>query len=99
MFQTNIIAKQLSEIKLLKEAMSEQEKDNQILQDENRKLISKAQRGPIVWVGNIDMQLHQKEMEFQAEQNGKGYIDKYYWPKLWFHEIKDEIICKVSHTE
>ena len=97
MFQTNIIAKQLSEIKLLKEAMSEQEKDNQILQDENRKLISKAQRGPIVWVGNIDMELHQQEMKFNAGKNGK--VDKYFWPKLWFHEIKDEIVCKVSHTE
>ena len=99
MFQTNIIAKQLSEIKLLKEAMSEQEKDNQILQDENRKLISKAQPGPIVWVGNIDMQLHEEEMKFHAEQKGKGYVDRYFWPKLWFNEIKDEIICKVSHTE
>ena len=99
MFQTNIITKQLSEIKLLNEAMSEQEKDNQILQDKNRKLISKAQPGPIVWVGNIDMQLHEEEMKFHAEQKGKGYVDRYFWPKLWFNEIKDEIICKVSHTE
>ena len=43
----------------------------------------------------------EKNLKFQADnwKKSTNYIDKYLWPKLWFKDIKDEIVCKVNHTE
>ena len=72
--------------------------EKEILQEKNEKLILNSKQGPIVWVGDINIQLHE-EIKLDALKESTNYINKYYWPKLWFEEIKDEIICKVNHTE
>ena len=89
----------------MKETKDEQQRDYNILldekenlQDKNEKLVLNSKPGPIVWVGDINIQLHE-EIKLDALKKSTNYIDKFFWPKLWFKEIKDEIIFKANHTE
>lgn len=87
---------------MLKETKNEQQRDYDILRDENDFLRDNStlnsKPGPIVWVGNINVQLH-KEIMVDELKKSTSSMNKYFWPQLWFREIKDEIVCKVNHTE
>ena len=63
-----------------------------MLEETYTKDFKKATKGPVVFVGNINVMLH--EICNQSDES-----DVYYWPKLWFNSLKEKIVLDYRETE
>ena len=55
--------------------------------------------GPIVYVGDIIVQLHKLGIETDMVQNMRPHPDNYFWFKKWFAPFTDNIVYQSNHTK
>lgn len=67
------------------------------LMDENLQFRSRP--GPTVYVGGIIIPLHFKAMTQDASRNNLKSQNLYYWPEMWFPDLKDKIVKGPGNTE
>ena len=84
----------LSKLKLENEKLR---KSYDAVLSENKKL--RSMPGPIVYVGDIIVQLHKLGIETDMVQNMRPHPDNYFWFKKWFAPFTDNIVYQSNHTK
>ena len=84
-------------IENLEKTIKEQQNNYGLLRSEFEKLVKRSAppNGPKVFVGNINVALHEKKMR----QGTRGVVDKYFWPKKWFPQFQQEIELETTKTQ
>ena len=88
------MATMLSKLKLENEELR---KSYDAVLSENKKL--RSMPGPIVYVGDIIVQLHKLGIETDMVQNMRPHPDNYFWFKKWFAPFTDNIVYQSNHTK
>ena len=84
----------LSKLKLENEELR---KSYDAVLSENKKL--RSMPGPIIYVGDIIVQLHKLGIETDMVQNMRPHPDNYFWFKKWFAPFTDNIVNQSNHTK
>ena len=84
----------LSKLKLENEELR---KSYDAVLSENKKL--RSMPGPIIYVGDIIVQLHKLGIETDMVQNMRPHPDNYFWFKKWFAPFTDTIVYQSNHTK
>ena len=81
----------------MENTIKEQQNNYSLLRSEYEKVVKRSapRNGPKVFVGNINIALHEKKMR----EGKKGAIDKYFWPKKWFPQFQQEIVLETTKTQ
>ena len=88
------MATMLSKLKLENEELR---KSYDAVLSENKKL--RSMPGPIIYVGDIIVQLHKLGIETDMVQNMRPHPDNYFWFKKWFAPFTDNIVYQSNHTK
>ena len=84
----------LSKLKLENEELR---KSYDAVLSENKKL--RSMPGPIIYVGDIIVQLHKLGIETDMVQNMRPHPDNYFWFKKWFAPFTDNTVYQSNHTK